>query len=273
MNSKLKIGLFAGLVFLLAIMLPAKTTRADMKTQTISYQEGRTTFQGYLAYDDSITGPRPGVLIFPEWWGLTDYPKHRAEQLAKLGYIAFAVDMYGNGQTTDDAQQAGQLMTPIEQDRSLVRARASAGLDVLRKQPQCDPTKIAAIGYCFGGLVALELARSGADLSAIVSFHGNLTNPNPDRDANIKPKILICTGGDDAFVPPQQVQDFQSEMKKAGADVQVIVYKGAHHAFTNPDADRHGIPNIAYNAEADKRSFQVMIDLFNKCWGPPAGAK
>ena len=242
-----------------------------MKTQTISYQQGGTTFQGYLAYDDSIAGPRPGVLICPEWWGLTDYPKHRAEQLAKLGYIAFAIDMYGNGQTTDDAQQAGQLMTPVEQDRGLVRARASAGLDVLRKQPQCDPTKIAAIGYCFGGLVALELARSGADLSAVVSFHGNLTNPNPGQNQPIKPKILVCTGADDAFVPPQQVADFQDEMRKAGADYQVMIFGGAHHAFTNPDADRHGIKNIAYNAAADKRSFQAMMDLFQECWGTPGG--
>ncbi|HUB23805.1 MAG TPA: dienelactone hydrolase family protein [Tepidisphaeraceae bacterium] len=247
---------------LFLITLPS--AHAEIKTQTIDYQQGGVTLEGYLAYDDSIPGKRPGVLICHEWWGLTDYPKHRAEQLAKLGYVAFALDMYGKGVSTDDPQQAGQLMRPIEADRGLVRARALAGLDVLRSQPQCDPARVAAIGYCFGGMVALELARSGTDLSAVVSFHGALATPHPDQDQPIKAKILVCTGADDAFVPPQQVQGFIDEMRKAGADYQVIIYGGAHHAFTNPDADKFGISNIAYNAAADHRSWAAMLSLFDE---------
>lgn len=241
--------------------------RAEIHTQSIDYQQGGVALEGYLAYDDSISGKRPGVLIFPEWWGLTDYPKHRAEQLAKLGYIAFAVDMYGKGVVADNPQEAGQSMAPFESDRSLARQRALAGLDVLRQQPQCDTSKIAAIGYCFGGLVALELARAGTDLACVVSFHGNLTNPHPDQDQPIKAKILVCTGADDAFVPPQQVADFMDEMRTAGVDYQIISYSGAHHAFTNPDADKFGIKNIAYNANADRRSWAAMQAFFDECFG------
>jgi dienelactone hydrolase len=238
--------------------------RAEIKTQTIDYQQGGVALEGYLAYDDSIAGKRPGILICHEWWGLTDYPRHRAEQLAKLGYIAFALDMYGKGVSTTDPQQAGQLTRPFEGDRDPVRQRALAGLDVLRSQPQCDPTRVAAIGYCFGGMVALELARAGTDLSAVVSFHGALATPHPDQDQPIKAKILICTGADDAFVPPQQVQGFADEMRKAGADYQIISYGGAHHAFTNPDADKFGLNNIAYNPAADRRSWAAMLALFDE---------
>jgi len=251
-----------------ALLILSAQALAEVKTQTIDYQSGDTKLQGYLAYDDSFTGKRPGILICHEWWGLTDYPKHRAEQLAKLGYVAFALDMYGTGVTADNAQDATKLSTPFDQDRQLVRTRALAGLDVLKQQPQVDPTKIAAIGYCFGGMVALELARAGTNLTGVVTFHGALGTPHPELDQPITAKILVCTGADDAFVPPAAVEAFQNEMRAAYADYQINVYSHAVHAFTNPDADKFGLKNIAYNAEADHRSWEAMIAFFNEIFPP-----
>jgi dienelactone hydrolase len=250
------------------VLLASAMTHAAIKTQSIDYQQGGVTFQGYLAYDDALPGKRPGILICPEWWGLNDYPKSRARQLAALGYVAFALDMYGKGVVTTSPDEAGQLAGQVGSDRQLVRQRAQAALDILRRQPQCDTGKIAVIGYCFGGMVALELARAGADLAAVVSFHGNLSTPNPDQDQPIKPKILICTGADDAFVPAKSVAAFEDEMRTAGADYQIIAYGGAHHAFTNPDADKAHMTNVAYNAAADKRSWQAMNALFAEVFGP-----
>ena len=239
----------------------------EIVTKPIDYQEGSQALKGWLAYDDSSKDLRPGILVFPEWWGLTDYPKHRAEQLAKLGYVAFAADMYGKGVTTDDPNQAGQLAGKVKGDIDLLRARASAALDQLKNAPGVDAKRMAAIGYCFGGTVALELARSGADLAGVVSFHGGLDTPRPDDAKNIKGKILICTGGDDAFIPPHQIAAFEDEMRKGNVDWQVIVYGGAHHAFTNPDVDRHHIPNIGYNAAADHRSWAAMQEFFDEIFG------
>lgn len=255
-------------IFCAIMLLTTTMTHAAIKTQPIDYQQGGVTFQGYLAYDDAIQGKRPGILICHEWWGLNDYPKHRAEQLAGLGYVAFALDMYGNGAVATNPSDAARLSSEVGGDRDLVRARATAGLNVLRAQSQCDASKIAVIGYCFGGMVALELARAGTDLAAVVSFHGNLSTPNPDQDQPIKPKILVCTGADDAFVPPQAVAAFEDEMRKAGVDYQVIAYGGAVHAFTNPDADKAGMKNVAYNQAADKRSWKAMLAMFDEVFGP-----
>jgi dienelactone hydrolase len=239
---------------------------AEIKTQTIEYKDGDVTLKGFLAYDDASTAKRPGVLVAPEWWGETDYPQSRARQLAEHGYVALAVDIYGDGKTTEDPKQAGEWMTPYMQDRGKLRSRMQAAYDTLKKQPQVEGEKIAAIGYCFGGACALELARSGADLSAVVSFHGNLTS-DQKASPGLKPKILVCTGADDSFVPAEQVIAFIEEMKAAKADYQINVYSNAVHAFTNPKADEHHIPNIAYNAEADHRSFEAMLALFKECWG------
>jgi dienelactone hydrolase len=184
-----------------------------------------------------------------------------------LGYVAFVADIYGGGQVTTDAKQAGAWATPFASDRSLTRARAGAALDQLKSNPNVDPTKIAAIGYCFGGMVVLELARSNADVVAVVSFHGNLGNPKPDANTTIKAKVLICHGADDSFVPPEQVAAFEEEMRKAKADWQFIAYGGAHHAFTNPDSDKYGLANVSYNEAADKRSWAAMKDFFAEVLG------
>jgi len=255
-------------ITLIMTTLISAIASAKIVSTAVDYKQGGDNLQGWIVYDDAISGPRPGVVVFPEWWGLTDYPKHRAAQLASLGYIAFAADMYGKGVTTTDPAEATKLSTKIYSDNKLMRDRAQSALDQLKKDPHADPNRIAAIGYCFGGACALELARSGAPLAAIVSFHGNLATKTPDDAKKIKGKVLICTGADDSFVPATQIADFEDEMRKAGVDWQLISYGGAHHAFTNPDADSFKIPNIAYNAAADKRSWQAMKSFFEEVFGP-----
>jgi len=239
----------------------------DILKTPIQYRQGDTNLKGLLVYDQAISGPRPGVVVFPEWWGVTDYPKKRAEQLAELGYVAFAADMYGDGATTNDPNDAGKRMTAVRSDLDLMRARAQAALDVLSKDPHVDPKRIAAIGYCFGGTVALELARSGADIVGVVAFHAGLDTSRPQDASNIKGQVLVCTGGEDSFVPPAMVQAFEDEMRQGGVKWQVNVYGGAHHAFTNSEADSHHIPNIAYNAQADRLSWAAMKAFFDEIFG------
>ncbi|KAF0220870.1 MAG: dienelactone [Geobacteraceae bacterium] len=249
---------------LLMAALMAASAQAAIRTQKVEYRHGDATLQGYLAYDDAVTGKRPGVLVAPEWWGLNDYAKGRAEQLARLGYVVFATDMYGKGKTTTDPKEAGQLAGLFRNDRKLMRARAAAGLDILRNRPQVDTTRIAAIGYCFGGTVVLEMARSGADLKGVVSFHGGLATSNPADARNIKGKVLVLHGADDTFESPAEIAAFQDEMRQAKVDWQMNYYGGAVHSFTNPAAGRVGIKGVAYNEAADRRSWQAMRDFFDE---------
>lgn len=247
---------------ILMAALMATGAQAAIRTEKMVYRQGDTELVGFLAYDDAVTGRRPGVLVAPEWWGLNDYAKRRAEQLASLGYVAFALDMYGKGKTTTDPKEAGRLAGTFRSDRQLMRARALAGLDVLKGRPQVDPARLAAIGYCFGGTVVLELARSGADLKGVVSFHGGLATPNPADAKNIKGKVLVLHGADDTFESPAEIAAFQEEMRQARVDWQMVYYGGAVHSFTNPDADRAGIKGVAYNEAADRRSWRAMLDFF-----------
>jgi dienelactone hydrolase len=247
----------------LMMAMLAPVARAAIKTQVIDYKDGEVALQGYLAYDDSIAAA-PGVLVIHEWWGHNDYCRKRAEQLAGLGYVAFALDMYGKGVTAENAQDAGKLATPFYKDRGLMRSRAMAGLNVLKGQKQVEGKKIAAIGYCFGGTTAIELARGGADLACIVSFHGGLDFLNPEETKNIKGSVLICTGADDPMVTPDKVNAFEEQLRQAKIDYQINIYGGAVHAFTNPGADAHKIPGIAYNEKADKRSWEAMKLFFGE---------
>ena len=248
----------------IAVSLPAGVTlaRADLHTQTVSYRQGGEELKGYLAYDRAIAGPRPAILVVHEWWGLNDYIKRRVNQLADLGYIAFAADIYGNGFVTRDPQEAGKIAGRFRDDHQLLRNRAIAGLQVLTGQPLADKKRVAAIGYCFGGTTVLELARSGAPVLGVVSFHGVLDTPNPADAKNIKGKVLALCGADDPFVPPPQVSAFQEEMRKAKVDWQMITYGGAVHAFTNPDAGSDPSQGVAYNEKADKRSWEHMKVFF-----------
>ena len=242
----------------------ASSARATLHTESVKYTAGDTQCIGYLAYDDTAKNA-PGVLVAPEWWGLTDYPKHRAEQLAGLGYVAFVMDPFGDGQTTDDPRVAGKLSGALRgNDRTVLRQRASAALEILKKDPHVNPAKLAAIGYCFGGTTVLELARSGADVAGVVSFHGGLSTPNPADAKNIKGKVLICHGADDTFESPEEIAGFKKEMNDGNVDWQMNIYSHAVHGFTNPLADSHHIPGIAYNADADRRSWEAMKAFFEE---------
>ena len=197
-----------------------------------------------------------------EWTGHNPYVRKRAEQLAGLGYVAFALDMYGKGVQAKDAKEAAQLASTYKNDRKLMRARANAGLDVLRKQPLVDTERLAAIGYCFGGTTVLELARGGADLAGVVSFHGDLATPTPEDARNIKGKVLALHGADDPFVPPAVVAAFEEEMRKGAVDWQLVKYGGAVHSFTNPGAGNDNSRGAAYNEKADHRSWEAMKVFF-----------
>jgi dienelactone hydrolase len=237
------------------------TTRAAIHTENVEYKQGDTTLEGFLAYDDSLTGKRPGVLVVHQWLGLTDYEKHRAEMLAQLGYVAFCADIYGKDNRPKDVGEAGALAGKFKSDRALLRARVNAGLDALRQQPLVDEKNIAAIGYCFGGTTVIELARSGADIAGVVSFHGGLDSPTPADGKNIKCKVLALAGADDPFQKPEDLTAFEDEMRNAKVDWQITFYGGAVHAFTQPNP---GFVNAGakYNEKADKRSWQAMKDFF-----------
>ncbi len=267
----LKLAFFRATVYLLMtmknliptllLMTTILASRAAIHTETVEYKQGDTTLEGYLAYDDSISGKRPGVLVVHQWLGLTDYEKHRAEQLAALGYVAFCADIYGKDNQPKNVQEAGALAGKYKNDRALLRARVNAALEVLEKNDLVDPKRIAAIGYCFGGTTVIELARSGANIAGIVSFHGGLDSPAPADGKNIKCKVLVLAGADDPFQKPEDLTAFENEMRDSKVDWQIVFYGGAVHAFTQPNP---GFVNAGakYNEKADKRSWQAMKDFF-----------
>jgi dienelactone hydrolase len=250
-------------LLLATIMLALSTNlHAAIRTETLEYKQGDTVLEGYLAYDDTIKAPRPGVLVVHEWWGINDYAKKRTEQLAALGYVALAADIYGKGVRTTSPQEAMTLAGKYRGDRNLLRARTIAGLETLKKNPLVDPKRIAAIGYCFGGTAVLELARSGADLAGVVSFHGGLATPTPTDAKNIKAKVLVQAGADDPYVKSEEVLAFQEEMRKGGVDWYLTSYSSAVHGFTNPAYGNDNSKGMAYNEKADKRSWLAMKDFF-----------
>ena len=251
------------LLLLLALLLPA-LSQAAVETKSVEYRQGDTRLVGYLAYPKDAKGPLPGVLVVHEWMGLNDYAKRRAEQLAELGYIALAADIYGDGKIAANREEAGQLAGAYKKDRPLLRARVAAGLTALKAQPMVAGDKVAAIGYCFGGTTALELARSGADVAGVVSFHGGLDTPTPQDAKNIRAKVLVLHGADDPYVPAEQVAAFEDEMRKAGVDWQLVAYGGAVHSFTNPASGSDNSKGAAYNAAADARSWVAMQQFFNE---------
>jgi dienelactone hydrolase len=250
------------LLLIVALLCLAVTAEAAVKTKIIEYKQGNTLLEGYLAWDDAKSVKRPGILIVHEWNGLGTYVKKRAEMLAKLGYIAFAADIYGKGVRPTDPADSAKLAGIYKNDRALMRARARAGLEELKKQKFVDPQRLAAIGYCFGGTTALELARDGADLKGVVSFHGGLSTPTPQDAKNIKGKVLALHGADDPFVKADEVAAFQDEMRKANVDWQMNIYSGAVHGFTNPDNGTDNSKGAAYNEKADKRSWEAMKTFF-----------
>ena len=252
------------LVLLFVLFLMPVNARAAIQTQVIEYHHGDVQLEGYLAFDDTIQGKRPGVLVVHDWTGLRDQTKKRTEQLAQLGYTAFAVDMYGKGIRPTDPKECGAQASIYKGDRPLMRERVKTGLEVLLSQTNVDASKVAAIGYCFGGTTVLELARSGADVKGVVTFHGGLDTPKPEDAKNIKGKVLVLHGADDPYAPKEQVLALEEEMRHAGVDYQVHLYGGAVHSFTIPEAGNEPSKGVAYNASADKRSWEAMKQFFSE---------
>ncbi len=269
----------AALIFLSAVSCNSKdkkdtavvtditqTKTLSVKTEEVPYTGDGVTMKGFVAYDESLSSLRPVVLIVPEWWGIGDYTKGRAKQLAELGYLAFAIDMYGEGKTADSPDEAGKLAGPFYAPTQLAANRFEAALAKIKTYPNADTTRIAAIGYCFGGAMVLNMARLGKPLKGVVSFHGNLIGAPADKNL-LKADILVCHGEADSFVPAAEVAAFKKQMDSIQAAYTFKSYPGATHAFTNPNADEKGkkfnLP-IAYNAAADTASFNEMKMFFNK---------
>jgi dienelactone hydrolase len=240
---------------------------AQIKTENVTYTANDTTLKGFLAYDAAVSGPRPGVLVVHEWWGVDDHIRDRVRKLAALGYTALAVDMYGGGKTANNPEAAGSLMNAVLSDMDTGVARFRAGRKLLAAHASVDESRLAAIGYCFGGAVVLHAAKIGIDLAGVVSFHGALGSMHrPARD-EVKARVLVCHGGADQFVSDEDIATFKQEMDAAGADYRFIVYDGALHGFTNPQAtangEKYGLP-LKYDAAADDRSWHDMQAFFNE---------
>jgi dienelactone hydrolase len=253
----------------LALALHAGAAEAAVKTKTVEYQFDGVKLKGHLAWDDAVQGKRPAVMVVHEWWGLDDYARKRAEQLAGLGFVALAVDMYGDAKHTQHPKEAGALAGEVRKNLKTWMGRALAGLKILQDHELVDRNKIAAIGYCFGGSTALQVAFQGADIAAAVSFHGALPVPSAEQAKSARAKILVCHGALDSFIPEETIQKFRAALDDARADYQMIYYAGAYHSFTVPDAGKAGVKGLAYDAAADRRSWQHMLALFREVFANP----
>jgi dienelactone hydrolase len=238
-----------------------------MKTQRLDYTDGKTKFVGYLAWDETQTGQRPGVVVFPEAFGLSDHARKRAERLAQLGYVALAADPHGEGFVYEDMASISPVMQALFADRSMWRSRAKAALDALVACPQVDGARLGAIGFCFGGTTCLELARSGASLRAITTFHAGLNTGLPEDAGRIRAKVLVCHGAEDPLVPKEAIDAFMAELRRDKVDWQFTYHGNAVHSFTNPESDARGVPGLGYNKNAEERSWAAMRHLFNEAFG------
>ncbi len=254
-------------IYLIIFIFGSLSACTTIQSGPVSYKSDDVTLKGYLAYDPGIKEKRPGILVVHEWWGQNEYARKRARMLAELGYTALAVDMYGEGKIAAHPKDAGQFAQELWDNMAVAKARFLAAMAVLKRHETVDPSRIAVIGYCFGGGVAIQMAREGIDIDGVVSFHGSLATDRPAKKDNVKAKILVAHGADDKFVTPEQVEEFRKEMDNAGVTYIFIEYSGATHSFTNPEADKNAkkfnIP-IAYSAEADKKSWSDMQQFFNE---------
>lgn len=250
-----------------AFCVVAFSAHAGIKTKEIVYKVGDKEFTGYLAYNDAQAGKRPGVLVVHEWWGHNAYARKRADMLAALGYTALALDMYGTGKLATHPKDAKAFMTSIMSDFAVAKARFNKAYELLKGHATVDPAKMAAIGYCMGGGIVLNMARAGADLAGVVSFHGSLGAKEKAKPGKVKAKIRVYNGAADPFIKPEQIKSFEAEMKAAGVDYEIKHYKGVKHSFTNPEADSFGtkykLP-LAYDKAADEDSWRGMQAFFKK---------
>jgi dienelactone hydrolase len=245
----------------LTVFIGLSAAQAAIKGEPVEYKSNGTVHKGYLVYDDTITAKRPGVLVIHEWWGHDQHARNSARKLAEAGYVALALDMYGGGKQAHHPDDAGKFSGEVRKNFPLMKSRFEAGMNLLRKQSRVDAKRVAAIGYCFGGSVVLEMARNGEELRGVASFHGGLATEHPAKPGKVKARVLVMSGAEDPFVPADQVASFKKEMESAKVDYKFVSYPGAKHSFTNPDADANGtkfnLP-LAYNAKADQESWAEL---------------
>jgi dienelactone hydrolase len=259
---------FPSLAFVTTLWLSVHGhARAEIKTEVVDYKQGDTALQGFVAWDDAIKGKRPGVLVVHEWWGHNQHARNQAERLAKAGYVGFALDMFGKGKLATHPKDAQAFTAEATADPKVERARFDAALGLLKKNKNVDATKLAAIGYCFGGGVVLDMVRSGEPLAAAATFHGSLSSKLTAKKP-VKPRLLILAGDADPMIGKDQRDAFKKEMTDAGAHFKIVEYPGVKHAFTNPDADKMGVPGLEYNAKADQESWEELVVFFKDVFGP-----
>lgn len=258
------------LAFIFFLMGLAMGAQAAVVGKPVEYRQGDTLMRGYLAYDDATQGKRPGILVVHEWWGLNDYARHRADELAGMGYTALAVDMYGDGKTADHPDDAGKFAGEVKKNMPAATARFEAARALLAAQPTVDAESISAIGYCFGGGIVLEMARRGADLDLVASFHGSLGTDHPAQKDKVKAEILVFNGADDPFTKPAQIESFIAEMEASDVKYSFTNYEGAKHSFTNKGADelgkKFGMP-LQYNQAADSQSWEALSQALKRVYG------
>jgi dienelactone hydrolase len=259
--------MYRSVIAMTAVVLTTGAAQAGIVTKTVDYDYEGTKLKGFLAYDDAIKEKRPGVLVVHEWWGLDEYAKDRCKGLAQLGYVAFAPDMYGDGKVTEHPDDAGKMAALVRKDVKQWRGRAEAGLKQLKAQPNVDPNKLAAIGYCFGGSTCLQLAYDGADLKAVATFHAALPNPTEAEAKAIKPRILVCNGDADTFISADSIKNFRAALDAAKVKYEFVGYKDAVHSFTVQNADKRNMKGLKYDIKADYDSWKRTQDLLKETLG------
>jgi dienelactone hydrolase len=249
------------MLVVLMVFIGLASAQAAIKGEPVEYKSNGTVHKGYMVYDDAIATKRPGVLVIHEWWGHDEHARNSARKLAEAGYVALALDMYGDGKQAHHPDDAGKFAGEVRKNQSLMKSRFEAGMKLLQKQSRVDAKRVAAIGYCFGGSVVLEMARAGENLRGVASFHGGLATENPAKPGKVKAQVLVMNGAEDPFVPAEQIAAFKKEMESAKVDYKFVNYPGAKHSFTNPSADANGAKfklSLAYDAQADQASWSDL---------------